>query len=638
MQQGFLKVAAATPGIHVGDCDYNARQIITLMQSAAEAGVKLIVFPELSLCGATCGDLFLQDTLIKSAQEALLRILSETAELDMLTFLGMPIVQNGKHYNCAVAVKGGALLGVVPKINISGYGERFEYRFFTPGETIVGTVTLAGLQAPFGAHMVFPCASMPELVVGAEIGEDLWLPSPPSAALAAQGATVIVNLSASSEVVGNADARRLLIKSQSARLSCAYLYADAGWGESTTDMVFAGHNLIAENGKIINESLPFAQENAWTETEIDLFRLHFARRRRHTHPPAGNRADCHLVSFDLCVQETTISRTISRHPFVPESVLALAARCEEVLRIQAEGLRKRLTHINGKSLVVGVSGGLDSTLALLVCVQTLRWMHLPVDNITAVTMPCFGTTTRTKNNAHILCEALGIPCKTVDITKAVQQHFRDIDQPEDRYDAAYENAQARERTQVLMDIANQTGGLVVGTGDMSELALGWATYNGDHMSMYAVNASVPKTLIRHIVRHVAETCGQAQLQAVLCDILDTPVSPELLPAKDGKISQQTETIVGPYELHDFFLYYFVRWGMEPKKILRLATLAFRGEYDEKTIRAWLIVFTKRFFTQQFKRSCMPDGPKVGSVSLSPRGSLHMPSDAVYTAWLAQIEE
>ena len=638
MKHGFVKIAAATPNIRVGDCRYNAEQIVQIVCDSEKDGAKLIVFPELCVTGYTCGDLFLQDTLLRAAEDACAYMLKSTVAWNIVVVVGMPVVYCGKFYNCAVVMQAGKLLGIVPKTNLPNYGEFQELRHFTPGGEVCGAVILCGQTVPINARMLFSCNSLQDFRIGIEICEDLWVAIPASSGLARAGATVIANLSASNETIGKAAYRRLLLKGQSARLNCAYVYADAGWGESTTDLVFAGHNLIAENGQILLESMPFAQENTSIYTEIDLRRIAYERRRQNTCATPCTQSDYHIVTFDLDLQETLLTRPILQEPFVPETGNELAARCEEVLMIQAQGLRKRMAHIGESKPVIGISGGLDSTLALLVCVRAQKLLGAPINDILALTMPCFGTTARTKSNAQLLCEALGVPCKTVDITATVRQHFLDIEQPIDKLDAAFENAQARERTQVLMDTANQVGGLVVGTGDLSELALGWATFNGDHMSMYGVNASVPKTLVRHIVKYVADTCGEECLKRVLYDILDTPVSPELLPAENGEISQQTEQIVGPYALHDFFLYHFMRWGMEPEKILRLAVYAFAGVYDRRTILHWLRVFTKRFFTQQFKRSCLPDGPKVGSVSLSPRGDWRMPSDAQYAAWLVQLED
>ena len=638
MRHGFVKVAAATPNIRVGDCAYNAARMIEIIDRASKNGVGVLLLPELCLTGYTCADLFLHDTLLDAAQNALFLLKEHTKDVHMLVVLGVPLRHADKLYNCAAVLYNGSILGVVPKTHLPNYGEFYELRQFTPAPRRQSEIMLGGECVPFGTRQLFRCATMRELCVGIEICEDLWVPCPPSNTLANEGATVILNLSASDETIGKDAYRRLLVKSQSARLCSAYLYADAGHGESTTDMVFAGHNLIAENGAILKETEPFAQETAYIETEIDCKRLIHERRRMTTFSiePLEGHVPYVVTEFTLPAVETVLTREISPTPFIPQDLHDRNERCEDILRIQAHGLRKRIEHTNCKSVVIGISGGLDSTLALLVAVRAMELAARPASDILAVTMPCFGTTGRTRTNAEKLCDCLGIPCKTVDITAAVKQHFQDIGHPEDVFDVTFENGQARERTQVLMDIANQSGGIVIGTGDLSELALGWATYNGDHMSMYGVNASVPKSLIRHIVRYLADTAKDQALQDVLMDILDTPVSPELLPADGEKITQQTEELVGPYALHDFFLYHMIRWGATPEKVLRMAVYAFTGTYEEAIIRHWLTVFCKRFFSQQFKRSCLPDGPKVGSVTLSPRGDWRMPSDAMNSAWLDDL--
>jgi len=639
MQQGFVKVAAGTPHIRVGDCAYNAARILGLIKQAEQEGVRVLALPELCLTGYTCSDLFLHDALLDSAERALTELIAQTRGVDMLVAVGAPLRHEGKLYNCAVMIHDGAALGAVPKTHLPNYGEFYELRQFTPAPGRQSELKLGGRLIPFGTKQLFRCATVRELCVGVEICEDLWVPDPPSNALANEGATVILNLSASDETIGKDAYRRLLLQSQSARLCCAYLYADAGDGESTTDMVFAGHNLIAENGAILKETEPFS-DTALAVTEIDCKRLSHERRRLTTFSLShtAEQPPYLTTEFSLSVTPTTLTREISPAPFIPADRGDRDARCEAILRMQAHGLKKRIEHTRCRTVVVGISGGLDSTLALLVCARAMELAGRPASDVLAVTMPCFGTTDRTRTNAETLCDCLGIPCRKVDITAAVRQHFSDIGHTEDAFDVTFENVQARERTQVLMDIANQSGGLVIGTGDLSELALGWATYNGDHMSMYAVNSSVPKTLIRHIVRYLADTAKTGELRAVLTDILDTPVSPELLPAAGGKISQETESIVGPYALHDFFLYHMIRWGAGPAKVLRMAVYAFRGEYDEETIRRWLEVFCRRFFAQQFKRSCLPDGPKVGSVTLSPRGDWRMPSDAESAAWLYELTE
>ena len=635
MKDGFIRVAAATPDIRVADCPYNARSVICKMQQAAEAGARLLVLPELCLTGYTCGDLFGQRTLLQGAKAALHLCCEASRGLSLLVLAGLPLEWNGKLFNCAAVIWEGDVLGFVPKTHLPNYGEFYEKRHFTPAPPENGLADWQGRPVPFGTRLLFQAAELPEFTLAAEICEDLWCPGPPSGRHAAAGATVIANLSASDETVGKAAYRRGLVCGQSARLLCAYLYAGAGNGESTSDMVFAGHNLIAENGALLAESPLF--QNGLICSELDLQRLTSERQRNTTFPlPEG--AGYETVRFSMPLCQTPLTRFVSPAPFVPSDPADREQVCRTILDIQARGLARRLEHTHSAKAVIGVSGGLDSTLATLSAARALRLLGRNAQDLVAVTMPCFGTTHRTRRNAEVLSQCLGAELLTVDITAAVRQHFSDIGQSEDRHDVAYENAQARERTQVLMDIANRLGGLVVGTGDLSELALGWATYNGDHMSMYGVNASVPKTLIRYLIQYEAEQTKDPGLQKVLLDILDTPVSPELLPARDGKISQVTEDIVGPYELHDFFLYYTVRWGFSPKKVFRLALRAFAGAYSGETILHWLSVFFRRFFSQQFKRSCLPDGPKIGSVTLSPRGDWRMPSDAVASLWLSEIDK
>ena len=640
MRDGFVKVAAGTPKIRVADCDYNAGQIIALIKEAAARGVKVLALPELCVTGYTCGDLFLQPTLLDGAERALGRILEETKELDLLTALGMPVRFQNKLYNCAVVIRNGEVFGAVPKIYIPNYGEFYESRWFTTGE--LGTkqfqakgLVLCGNDVPFHTKQVFRCEDVPNLVIGVEICEDLWAVEPPSSTLIQAGATIILNLSASDEVAGKADYRRQLVTGQSARLMCGYVYADAGEGESSTDLVFSGHNMIAENGTILAEKR-FA--TGLTISEIDVDRLAYERQRVNTFP-AGDTSpasEFHCFRFDMNPSTTTLTRPVSPTPFIPADESRRGERCEEILTIAALGLKKRLEHTDSPCAVVGLSGGLDSTLAILITAKAFDMLGRDRKGILAVTMPCFGTTKRTRSNAEILAQELGTDFLEVNIGDAVRQHFTDIGQSMEDHSVTFENAQARERTQVLMDLANQRGGLVIGTGDLSELALGWATYNGDHMSMYAVNASIPKTLVRHLVAWEADRLG-GRAGEVLRDILDTPVSPELLPPKDGKIAQITEDLVGPYELHDFYLYYAVRWGFPPRKVLRLARRAFEGRYDRETLLKWLKNFYRRFFSQQFKRSCLPDGPKVGSVALSPRGDWRMPSDAAARLWLDELE-
>ncbi len=636
MRDGFVKAAAGTPKIRVADCEYNAGQIIALMEEAAAQGVKVLALPELCVTGYTCGDLFLQPTLLDGAERALARILEETRGLDMLTALGLPVRCQNKLYNCAAIIQKGAILALSPKTHIPNYGEFYEARWFaSPSETLNGCeFELAGLPVRMATHPLVECGTVPGLVIGVEICEDLWAPAPPSVRLAAEGATLILNLSASDEVAGKADYRRQLVTSQSGRLVCGYIYADAGEGESSTDLVFTGHNMIAENGTLLAEG---RFSTGLTISEIDVQRLTYERQRMNTYasPPGDGYTFSDYCKFER--EETTLTRPVSPTPFIPADTGAREQRCEEILTITALGLKKRLEHTNAACAVVGLSGGLDSTLAILIAAKAFDLLGRDRQGILAVTMPCFGTTRRTRSNAELLARELGAQFMEVNIGAAVERHFADIGQSMDDHSVTFENAQARERTQVLMDLANQRGGLVIGTGDLSELALGWATYNGDHMSMYAVNASIPKTLVRHLVAWEAQRRG-GPTGEVLRDILDTPVSPELLPPKDGEIAQKTEDLVGPYELHDFFLYYAVRWGFPPRKVLRLAACAFGGRYDREALLKWLKNFYRRFFSQQFKRSCLPDGPKVGSVGLSPRGDWRMPSDAAAKLWLDELEE
>ncbi|MDO4306086.1 MAG: NAD(+) synthase [Eubacteriales bacterium] len=693
MKDGFIKVAACTPNVRVADCEYNADEIIRMAHEAGAQGARVIVMPELCITSYTCGDLFWQELLLDEAKAQLLRIAKETADVDAILFVGLPLEYKGKLYNVAAGISHGEILGIVPKIYLPNYNEFYEARYFTSGAGVDGTVTLKqqpeveepdlvtadGPIVEFGfgdfdeeleeeeifedgeeeeeepededeflncevsisPYMMFTCSRMPKLKIAVEICEDLWAPNPPSVGHAYHGANLIVNLSASDEVVGKDSYRRSLVSSQSARLICGYIYATAGEGESTQDVVYGGQNLIAENGTILAESRRFV--NGITYGDLDIQRLVNERRRMTTYQFSSDKEEgdeepfYEEMFFDLEVEETKLSREFDSRPFVPGVKEERDRRCDEILNIQAMGLKKRLAHIRCQNAVIGLSGGLDSTLALLVTVRAFDMLGMDRKKITAVTMPCFGTTDRTYNNACILSERLGTTLKEVNIKEAVNIHFRDIGHDPEKHDVTYENGQARERTQILMDIANQSGGIVIGTGDLSELALGWATYNGDHMSMYAVNCSVPKTLVRHLVQYFADTCGDGKLSEVLLDILDTPVSPELLPPKDGVISQKTEDLVGPYELHDFFLYYMLRWTFPPKKIYRMAQIAFAGEYDNETILKWIKIFYRRFFQQQFKRSCLPDGPKVGSVAVSPRGDLRMPSDACAKHWLNQVE-
>lgn len=634
MRDGFIKAAALTPKVRVADAKYNGAQIREMITKAAEEEIQVLVFPELCITGYTCGDLFSQKLLLDEAQKQLLHIAKHTTGLSLIAFVGLPIVFRGKLYNVAAAVSGGEVLGLVPKTNIPNYNEFYEKRYFTEGMDEPEDLELAdGVTVPIGTNLLFACKQVPDLKIAAEICEDLWVPAPPSIQHALAGATVIANLSASDEITGKAGYRRDLVCGQSGRLYCGYIYASAGLGESTQDVVYAAHNMIAENGSILAESKRFTNEAA--VTDLDLERVMHDRIQKTTFSYTDEYYE--EIPFNLEIEETKLTRTIDASPFVPKNMADRNERCDEILNIQAYGLVKRLEHTNATTAVIGISGGLDSTLALLVTVRAFDILGLPREGIQAITMPGFGTTDRTYDNAVSLIRDLKATFREIPIRDAVTGHFKDIGHDINNHDVTYENSQARERTQILMDVANQCGGMVIGTGDLSELALGWATYNGDHMSMYGVNGSIPKTLVRHLIRYYADTCEDEKLAAVLYDVLDTPVSPELLPPKEGQISQVTEDIVGPYELHDFFLYQVLRFGFSPKKILRLAKIAFDGEYDDETILKWLKTFYRRFFSQQFKRSCLPDGPKVGSVAVSPRGDLRMPSDASSRLWLEELE-
>ena len=635
MKQGFVKVAAVTPDIRVADVEFNKEQICRKMDEAAASGAKIIVFPELCVTGYTCSDLFTQDVLLDHAREVLTEIAAHTRDMDALVFVGAPLAVDGELYNVAAAMNHGKILGLTTKTFLPNYGEFYEMRQFREGPEKTREIELDGEMVSFGPKILFTAKQMEHLIVAAEICEDVWSPVPPSIEAVREGATVIVNCSASDETIGKATYRESLIEGQSARLIAGYIYSNAGEGESTTDLVFGGHNLIAENGTILAESKRF--ENGIIYSEIDVNRLMSERRKNTTFKTAKERT-LTRVPFDIEITETELTRVFPSRPFVPSENRERAKRCEEILTIQAMGLKKRLEHTHAKCAVVGISGGLDSTLALLVTAKAFDALGLDRKHIISVTMPCFGTTDRTYNNACKMSLSLGAELREVPIAAAVMQHFKDIGHDPEDHSVTYENSQARERTQVIMDIANANGGMVIGTGDMSELALGWATYNGDHMSMYGVNASVPKTLVRHLVQYYADTTDDKELQEVLYDVLDTPVSPELLPPKDGKIAQKTEDLVGPYELHDFFLYYFLRFGYAPSKIYRIAKYSFAGEYDDETIYKWLRTFCWRFFAQQFKRSCLPDGPKVGTVALSPRGDWRMPSDACVASWMRDLEQ
>ncbi len=635
MKDGFVRLAAAVPSVKVADPVYNKEEIKRMIFEAAENKAAAIIFPELAVTGYTCGDLFKDRTLQGKAQECLRELIEETSDCDILVGVGMPVPYMGALYNCIAVFKSGELLGLPAKKNIPNYSEFYEMRHFTPANGTV-VINFCGFEVPMGENIIFSCVNNPDFCVGFEVCEDVWIASPPSTSLATAGATVIMNASCSDEIIGKADYRRMMIGAFSGRLLSAYVYTDSGFGESTQDMVFAGHRLIAENGSIVIESELFSSGISYGD--VDVQKLVQERRRMNTWNDDLSENNTY-VSFDYeeeTFEDFETNRFIDPRPFVPSNTQALSTRCKTILQLQYTGLATRLKHINAKTAVVGLSGGLDSTLALLVMVNAFDSLGLDRDGIKAVSMPCFGTTGRTKSNAQTLAEALGVNFREIPIQAAVNQHFADIGHDPKKLDVTYENSQARERTQLLMDIANKENGIVVGTGDLSELALGWATYNGDHMSMYAVNSSIPKTLVRHLVKYAADT--NEKIKDVLYDILDTPVSPELLPPKDGEISQKTEDLVGPYELHDFFLYNMLRFGFTPDKIYRMALKAFDGAYDEETIKKWLKTFYRRFFTQQFKRSCLPDGPKVGSVTLSPRGDFRMPSDASSRIWLEVIEE
>lgn len=628
MRHGFIKVAAATPSIKVADCAYNADRILSLVKEAHEEGVHLLVLPELCITGYTCGDLFFQQALIESARECAIKVASRVPR-NMVVVFGAPVELRGKLHNCAIVACAGKVLGIVPKINIPNYQEFYEQRWFTPALPNEESVEFGDDVVYMGGKLIFTCNQIPYFRLACEVCEDLWVPNPPSVNHAINGATVIANMSASDEVTGKSAYRFNLVQGQSARLVCGYVYADAGEGESTTDLVFVGNNMVCEDGLCLaSHSM---KPDTLLVTELDLQRLEHERRIRNTFVTTNDK-QYRYIGFDIELGETSLTRVVDSHPFIPSNDGEANRRYEEVLTLQALALKQRLTHTGCRSAVIGISGGLDSTLALIATVKAFDMMVLDRSNITCITMPCFGTTAKTRSNAVILSERYGCTVMTIDITAAVLQHFADIGQDPEVYDVTYENSQARERTQVLMDVANKNGGMVIGTGDLSELALGWATYNGDHMSMYAVNASVPKTLVRKLVEYTARTTDDSILSDTLKAILDTPISPELIPG-----SQITEDFVGPYELHDFFIYNVLRWGSSPSKVYRLAKHAFSGEYSDETILKWLKVFYRRFFSQQFKRSCMPDGPKVGTVTLSPRGDWRMPSDACVRTWQEELE-
>lgn len=634
MKDGFIKVAAGIPECTVADISANISEIKRIIDKADRQNINILALPELCVTGYTCGDLFFSDTLLTGAKSALTELAKFTEGKYPVVILGLPLLLRSKLYNCAAVLSDGKILGIVPKTHMPNYSEFYEQRQFTSGLLAPDdSITLDGLTVPFGTDIIFCHKELCEYTFGIEICEDVWAASQPSEGLCRAGAEIVINPSASNEVIGKSAYRKTLVSATSARLLCGYLYVSSGTGESTQDLVYSGHSLVYENGTLLAESAPF-EEKELTVSEIDIKKLCGERHRNTSFEPLDG---YRTVLFSQKIIKTELTRKYEKTPFVPSDKNDLAKRAEAILRIQSYGLKKRLAHTGSETAVIGISGGLDSTLALLVTVRAMRLLNKPLSDIHAVTMPCFGTTERTHSNSEKLCRLFGVSFSEINITSAVNQHFKDISQDPESYDVTYENSQARERTQVLMDVANKTGGMVIGTGDLSELALGWATYNGDHMSMYAVNSSVPKTLVRYLVRHEAEQSGD-ELKAVLYDILDTPVSPELLPAgDDGKISQKTEDLVGPYELHDFFLYHMLRFGEAPQKIYRLALETFDGDYTPETVLHWLKVFIRRFFSQQFKRSCLPDGPKVGSVTLSPRGDWRMPSDASSRDWLNSLE-
>lgn len=640
MKYGFVKVAAAIPAVKVADCKFNTQQIETQIAIADGKGVQIIVFPELCITGYSCADLFGQTLLLEEAEIGLMQIMNNTRQMDIISIVGMPLVVNSTLMNCAVVLQKGKILGIVPKTYLPNYKEFYEQRWFTSASAHTETsIRLCGQNVPFGANLLF---DTPETCFGIEICEDVWAPVPPSSTLALKGAEIIFNLSADNESIGKHHYLRSLLSQQSARTLGGYVFSSCGFGESTTDVVFGGNGLIYENGTLLAASERFSIKEQLIISEIDVERIRNERRINTTF--AANMAQCkqqesvHVNTELVNQRDLILTRPIEAHPFVPQGD-ALNQRCEEIFEIQVMGLAKRLIHTNCKTVVVGISGGLDSTLALLVCVKTFDKLELPRKGIIGITMPGFGTTDRTYNNALNLMSSLGVTIQEISIKEACIQHFKDIDHDMTKHDVTYENSQARERTQILMDYANKVNALVIGTGDLSELALGWATYNGDHMSMYGVNGSIPKTLVKYLVNWVALNGVDYESRNTLLDIVDTPISPELIPADEqGNIKQKTEDLVGPYELHDFFIYHFLRFGFRPSKIYFLACTAFRGEYNEDTIKKWLTTFCRRFFQQQFKRSCLPDGPKVGSVALSPRGDWRMPSDACATLWLKECEE
>ena len=633
MNNGFVKVAAATPKIKVGDCGYNGAQICKIIDEVYDNGAQLVVFPELCITGYTCSDLFWQKSMLDMAKTHLQFIAEHCEDKEIVAIVGLPMIYRSKLYNVAAVIYDGEILGLVPKTYIPNYSEFYEARHFTSGKNKDGYVMIGEEEVPFGTEILFNCVNFENFSFAIEICEDLWVAESPSIALAKSGAVIICNPSTSDDTIGKAEYRRSLVKMQSGKLCCAYIYTDSGFGESTTDTVYSAQNIICENASLLSESERFT--TGITYADVDVQKLMGERRRMSTFNSGSE--NIRRIYFDMPLTDTKLSRKFEQTPFVPSAKDDLSRRCKDIITMQATGLATRLAHTGIKNVVLGLSGGLDSTLALIVCVHAFDMLGIERRNIHTVTMPCFGTTKRTKSNAEKLAEAYNVSFEEINITAAVRQHFIDIKHDESVTDITYENSQARERTKILMNLSNKYGGLVIGTGDLSELALGWATYNGDHMSMYAVNASIPKTLVRYLTAYEAEI-SDGELKTVLLDVLDTPVSPELLPPdKNGEIAQKTEDVVGPYELHDFFLYYFVRFGFTPSKIYYLAKRTFAGKYDNDTIKKWLVTFLKRFFSQQFKRSCLPDGPKVGSVTLSPRSDWRMPSDASVRMWLDELE-
>ncbi|MCX7883804.1 MAG: NAD(+) synthase [Caloramator sp.] len=635
---GFIRAAAVCPKLKVADVKYNVSEIKKAIYRAYEKETDILVFPELSISGYTCGDLFGQDTLLKECLNGLKDILEYSKDMNMIIFIGIPITADHFLFNCAAAIFKGEILGIVPKTYIPNYSEYYEKRWFSSfNDTCITDIYILENYVPFG-NLIFQNKKMPQMCIGVEICEDLWAPIPPSSYAAINGASIIVNLSASNELINKASYRKELVKQQSGRLICSYIYSSSGVYESTTDMVFSGHLLIGENGSILKENERFKRDSEIIIQDIDVQRLLAERRKNLTFKDSNKLSKPYRkVDFDMDIKEKeNLLRYVDAHPFVPSNVSDRDERCREIFNIQTAGLAKRIEHTNLKKLVIGVSGGLDSTLALLVAVKTFKLLNYPVKDIITITMPGFGTTDRTYNNTIELCRCLGTDLREINIKDTCLLHFKDIGHDYRILDVTYENVQARERTQILMDIANKEGGLVVGTGDLSEVALGWSTYNGDHMSMYAVNCSVPKTLVRYLVGYVAEREMEDRAGKILIDILNTPVSPELLPGNEGKITQKTEDIIGPYELHDFFLYHFIKYGAPLKKILYLAGIAFKDRYSKEEIEKWIRLFYRRFFTQQFKRSCIPDGPKVGTISLSPRGDWRMPSDSSFDLWIGEL--